>query len=168
MNLLRYSEPDFPDYLNGLIESGRIEDKEIGIIKYFLDHGYETLSEKQRYVFNRAIEDNSVNVCTRCAIDIPWCEMLEALDNGGYCNYCQHMMEKEEEEDEKFDLHSISGSTIEHVNSVCVRSSQIVTDTKQTVDSSINLSYTLCGGGHEHKITDEEIQQAFQKSLENK
>lgn len=44
------------------------------------------------------IRNNSVEECQRCACDIPWSEMLEALDNGGYCNYCQHMMEKLENE----------------------------------------------------------------------
>lgn len=100
MNIQRYNEPDFPDYLQDLITSGRIDNKRIGIIRYFLDYGYDALSEKQRYVFNQTIEDNIVDECTRCAIEIPWCEMLEALDNGGFCNYCQHMMEKDDDDDD--------------------------------------------------------------------
>ena len=63
-----------------------------------LDKGYDNLSDKQKYVFNKMIRNNSVEECQRCACDIPWSEMLEALDNGGYCNYCQHMMEKLENE----------------------------------------------------------------------
>lgn len=44
------------------------------------------------------IENNTVDECQRCGEDVPWCEMLEALDNGGLCSYCQHMMEKMNEE----------------------------------------------------------------------
>lgn len=45
-----------------------------------------------------AIENNTVDECQRCGEDVPWCEMLEALDNGGFCGYYQHMMENMNEE----------------------------------------------------------------------
>lgn len=133
MKLQRYNEPDFPDYLSNLIASGRIDDKEIGIIKYYLDHGYEALSDKQRYVFNRTIEENSIDDCARCAIDIPWCEMLEALDNGGYCNYCQHMMEKEDEDDER-DLYQDSDGHIKR---------KTPPDTKITISCPSNHRFSV-------------------------
>ena len=94
----RYNEEDFNSFIEQLIESGRIEGMEAGIAKYMIDHGYEALSAKQKHVVDHMIANNTVDECKRCAIDIPWCEMLEALDNGGYCNYCQHMMEKIEAE----------------------------------------------------------------------
>ena len=94
----RYNEEDFNSFIEQLIESGRIEGMEAGIAKYMIDHGYEALSAKQKHVFDHMIANNTVDKCKRCVIDIPWCEMLEALDNGGYCNYCQHMMEKIEAE----------------------------------------------------------------------
>ncbi len=90
----RYNEEDFEGFVQQLIDSGRIEGKEAGIAKLMLDKGYDALSQKQRYVFDKMIDNNTEKECKRCACDIPWCEMLEALDNGGYCNYCQHMMEK--------------------------------------------------------------------------
>lgn len=98
MKTERYLEEDFEGFVEDLIKSGRLEDKEIGISKRMLDKGYSSLSDKQKYVFDKMIDNNSVEECKRCACDIPWCEMLEALDNGGYCNYCQHMMEKLENE----------------------------------------------------------------------
>lgn len=98
MGDLRYEEEDFNGFLEDLIASGRLEAKETGITKLFLDKGYDALSEKQKYVFDRMVRQNSKTECERCATSIPWCEMLEALDNGGYCNYCQHMMEKIEKE----------------------------------------------------------------------
>jgi hypothetical protein len=94
----RFFEGDFEGFMEELIKSGRLNSKEVGIAKQMLQNGYDSLSEKQKYVFDKMIEDNSVEECQRCACDIPWSEMLEALDNGGYCNYCQHMMEKLENE----------------------------------------------------------------------
>lgn len=93
-----YQEDDFNGFLQDLINSNRLDSKEEGISKLVLDKGYESLSEKQKYVFDKMIDTNTISECKRCACDIPWCEMLEALDNGGYCNYCQHMMEKIEKE----------------------------------------------------------------------
>ncbi|MBR1928530.1 MAG: hypothetical protein IJ834_02175 [Paludibacteraceae bacterium] len=98
MKVIRYNEEDFEGFVQDLISTGRIEGKEAGIAKLMLDKGYDALSDKQKYVFDKMINENSVEECKRCAIDIPWCEMLEALENGGYCNYCQHMMEKIEQE----------------------------------------------------------------------
>ena len=94
----RFIEEDFEGFLEDLIKSGRLDDKEAGIAKRMLDKGYDNLSDKQKYVLNKMIRNNSVEECQRCACDIPWSEMLEALDNGGYCNYCQHIMEKLENE----------------------------------------------------------------------
>ena len=95
MNKERYFEEDFKGFLGQLISSGRIEGKEAGIAKYDIDNDYDSLSDKQKYVFDRMIDEYSIKECKRCGCNIPWCEMLEALDNGGYCNYCQHMMEKD-------------------------------------------------------------------------
>lgn len=93
---LNYEEEEFKGFLEQLISSNRIEGMEAGITKFVIDNGYETLSVKQKYVFDRMLDNNSIKECKRCGCTIPWCEMLEALDNGGYCNYCQHMMEKDD------------------------------------------------------------------------
>lgn len=98
MKVIRYKEDDFEGFVQDLISTGRIEGKEAEIAKLILDKGYDKLSDKQKYVFDKMISENSVEECKRCAIDIPWCEMFEALENGGYCNCCQHMMEKIEQE----------------------------------------------------------------------
>ena len=94
----RYFEEDFEGFVEDLIKFDRLDDKEAGIAKRMLDKGYDSLSPKQKYVFDKMIENNCIEECKRCSCDIPWSEMLEAFDNGGYCNYCQHMMEKLEKE----------------------------------------------------------------------
>ena len=96
MRIERYQEEDFNGFVNELISSCRLEGKEAGIAKLVLGKGYDNLSEKQKFVFDRSIQRNTIERCQRCDIEIPWYEMLLALENGGYCGYCQHMMEKDE------------------------------------------------------------------------
>lgn len=96
MDTKRFYEDDFNSFLEDLVSSHRIEGIEAGITKYVIDHGYDALSIKQKNVFDKMIANNTVSECKRCATDIPWSEMLDALDNGGLCNWCQHMEEKEE------------------------------------------------------------------------
>ncbi|MEA4918159.1 hypothetical protein [Proteiniphilum sp.] len=98
MDQKRFIEEDFNGYLNQLIESHRLEPIQEGITKLVIDKGYDFLSIKQKKVFDYMIDTNTVDSCERCGSDIPFCEMFEALDNGGLCNYCQHMKEKLEYE----------------------------------------------------------------------
>lgn len=62
MKETRFLEDDFEGFVQDLINSGRLEEKEAGIAKRMLDKGYDSLSEKQRYVFDKAIENNSVKL----------------------------------------------------------------------------------------------------------
>lgn len=94
----RYIEEDFNSFVEDLIRSGRLNEEEARIAQYMLDNGYIALSEPQKRVFDNAIRKNSVKECGMCAEDIPWNEMLNALDNGGLCSYCQHVKEKMDEE----------------------------------------------------------------------
>lgn len=54
----RFIEEDFEGFLEDLIKSGRLDDKEAGIAKRMLDKGYDNLSDKQKYVFNKMIRNN--------------------------------------------------------------------------------------------------------------
>lgn len=98
MNSARFHEEDFSGFLQQLVDSKQLEPMQEGITKLVIDKGYDILSEKQRKVFDYMINTTCKETCERCESDIPWCEMFEALDNGGYCNYCQHMLEKLEDE----------------------------------------------------------------------
>jgi len=98
MDTTRYNEDDFTGFLQELIDSNQLEPMQKGITKLVIDKGYDALSFKQKTVFDYMVEEYTNDVCERCGVEIPWCEMLDTLDNGGYCNYCKHMLEKNEKE----------------------------------------------------------------------
>lgn len=87
-------------FIKELIELERLEGAALGVaIQVVAEGGTENLSGRQKQVFDRyVIQENTVESCTRCSHPIPHCEMIEALDNGGHCNYCAHMMEKADRE----------------------------------------------------------------------
>jgi len=65
--------------------------KEEGIAKQVLDKGFESLSEKQKFIFEKAINYYVYDECSRCATPIPWVEMLAAEDNVGLYSWCQNV-----------------------------------------------------------------------------
>ena len=73
----RICEEDFEGFVQDLIGSGRLDEKEAGIAKRMLDKGYDTLSDKQKFVFDKAIENNMIKECQRCACDIPCVKCLK-------------------------------------------------------------------------------------------
>jgi len=88
----RYSEEDFADFMQELIENKRLnEPKEYGIVKLVIDKGYDSLSDKQKFVFEKSIDPFVFDKCSRCGIEIPWCEMSAAEDNGHMCSWCQQL-----------------------------------------------------------------------------
>ena len=94
MNKEFYNEEGFKGFIQGLIDLHKLNETAEGISKLVLDKGYNTLSEKQKKVFDIAIKQQYVDECKGCHCTIPFSEMLEALDNGGYCGACQCRMEK--------------------------------------------------------------------------
>ncbi|MGV8830138.1 MAG: hypothetical protein ACWA6U_17660 [Breznakibacter sp.] len=98
MNRSRYSEEDFNNFIQELIDTKRLSDsKEEGIAKLVIDKGFESLSEKQKFVFENSISHYVYNECSRCKLEIPWCEMSAAEDNGGKCSWCQQLGREEKE-----------------------------------------------------------------------
>lgn len=89
---------EFIGFVQELVENGRLEGMEAGIAKQMIDRGYDSLTSKQKYIFDKAINKYNVKECSQCGCDIPWSERLEASYNGGLCNYCQHLKEKMENE----------------------------------------------------------------------
>ena len=94
---LRNTDPDFLAYVQYVLNNDILTDKEAGIAALMLDKGYDVLSNKQKYVFDKMIEEHSVKECAHCGQDIPWIEMAAARGNGSLCNWCEHMWNKIEE-----------------------------------------------------------------------
>ena len=92
MDTNRYLEEDIKDFLKILIENKVFNNsKEEGIVKLVIDKGINSLSDKQKFVFEEAIRPYVYNECKRCGIDIPWSEMWAAEDNGSLCSWCQQL-----------------------------------------------------------------------------
>ena len=88
----------FSEYLTYLVENGHLEGAALGIAKLVIDKGEEALSPKQKYVFHEhVIKPNTVSECMRCGNDIPWSEMIEAVDSK-LCGYCAYQVEKSKDD----------------------------------------------------------------------
>lgn len=91
-NKSRYKEVDFNDFLKCLMDEQKVdESKESGIIRLVIDKGFNSLTDKQKFVFERAIRPYVFDECLKCGNDIPWSEMLAAEDNSTLCSWCQHV-----------------------------------------------------------------------------
>jgi hypothetical protein len=92
MKTKRYLEDDFNSFLQALLDNKMFNnDKEEGIVKKVINEGFDSLSKNQKFVFEKAISPYVTNECSRCGMDIPWCEMSAAKDNGGKCSWCQQL-----------------------------------------------------------------------------
>ena len=95
MQTSRYYDDDFNEYLEDLLKRNFISGAAAGITKQVLDRGYDSLSDAQKVVFDEMISKNSVEQCKFGEHDIPWSEMIEALENGGYCSNCSNNLNKD-------------------------------------------------------------------------
>lgn len=87
----------FTDFLQEIVDGGGLDGRTLGITKLVIDKGQEVLSEKQAYVFKAEVLDEyTTDECGRCSNGIPWSEMMAAHDNGGFCGWCAHMMDKDD------------------------------------------------------------------------
>lgn len=86
----------YNDFLKQLIECNLLEEKVAGIAKKVISDGIESLSPKQKFVFEKGVTDEYVTKeCTRCGLNIPWEEMLAASEDG-LCSWCRHQEEKDD------------------------------------------------------------------------
>jgi hypothetical protein len=89
-------EAEKNDFLRQLIEGNHLDGAALGITKQVLDKGEESLSPKQKFVFQQDVLNEFVTAeCRRDGGTIPWSEMYRAYHNGGYCAYCEYMMNKD-------------------------------------------------------------------------
>ncbi len=95
MDTKRYLEDDFNEFLKELINNNNLNDlKEEGITKQVIDKGFESLTDKQKWTFEKAISYYTYDECDRCGLEIPWIEMSASEINGGLCSWCQQMESK--------------------------------------------------------------------------
>jgi hypothetical protein len=99
MGTERFHEEGFNDFVKDLANSERLNDTQAGIAKRMLDKGYDSLSEKQKHVFDKTIKENDKGQCKFCGQDIPWSEMFEAGENRGYHPDCKHTLDEIENKD---------------------------------------------------------------------
>ena len=90
-------EDEFDDeaaFLQQIVDAGYLTGVPLGITKRRIDKGPESLSAAQQAIFDKEVTAKFVlSECER-GCEIPWSERFDALDNGGYCSYCQHMKDK--------------------------------------------------------------------------
>lgn len=89
-----FYDGEFIGYIQELVDLKKIDGKATGIAQLAIDKGYSCLSEKQKFVFEKAIEPFYIESCARCGSDMPFPEMADALDNGGLCGYCANVWDK--------------------------------------------------------------------------
>ncbi|WP_207215837.1 hypothetical protein [Pseudolysobacter antarcticus] len=83
------------EFLIELLEGEHLDGAAAGITRRVIDRGLESLTDKQKFVFERDVMTTFGNAtCDACENEIPMSEKAHALQNGGMCNYCWHMMEK--------------------------------------------------------------------------
>jgi hypothetical protein len=66
----------------------------VGIARQVMRDGKRSLSERQLFVFDRYIGPYLELECRRCHIEIPACEIVHALSDGGLCGWCNHQAGK--------------------------------------------------------------------------
>jgi len=82
-------------FVKELIEGGYLEGAALGVAKLWVDKGDYALSARQEHVLKEHVFGPYVTPnCEQCSGDIPWSEMLAAYENGGFCSWCAHQMEK--------------------------------------------------------------------------
>ncbi|WP_193065179.1 hypothetical protein [Oceanobacillus oncorhynchi] len=82
---------EFEDYVEQLITLRKLEHPaSLGIAKQLVSEGARSLTDKQIEVFvNKGLDSDFYAEECRGGHDIPWSEMLDAADNGGWCGRCQ-------------------------------------------------------------------------------
>lgn len=83
--------PAFTDFLEDVLD--RLEHPTArGVTRAVIGQGVESLSDDQAWVFeNHVLDPYTVEHCRGCYHDIPWNEMLFAVDFGGVCSWCYNV-----------------------------------------------------------------------------
>ena len=83
-----FSQKDFRAFVEQLIDSGWLNELEAEIAEQALKSGYANLTDQEKSVFDKILEDNTNKECKNCYGKILWSKMFETVENGGYCSEC--------------------------------------------------------------------------------
>lgn len=108
MNMQRkfsYDE-DLRSFIIQMRDCGRLDDelnaKGKNLLRdsfsFIINYGTDKLPEECKAELDKFLSGICLEYCKQCGEPIPWSEMLEAIDNGGYCSYCENVRNKIEEE----------------------------------------------------------------------
>jgi len=87
------------EVLSYLIQHGEIEtgSPAEGIARLVIGKGSdEGLTPKQRHIYEKYAEPFFNRECRLCHIEMPTCEIIGALENGGYCSSCNKMLSNDD------------------------------------------------------------------------
>jgi hypothetical protein len=82
------SELEFLGCVKELARAGRFKGAGLGIAKQLIVSGQSSLNDKQREVFNNALDKMIVEKCPICQRVVPWSEMALVIETGG-CADCR-------------------------------------------------------------------------------
>lgn len=86
----------FEDYLKQIIPN--IDDVKVqGIAKLAAAHGFNNLTNAQKYTLETGISDFIMKDCPNCGEEISYEDMAIAIENG-HCSYCEHKWQKMQSE----------------------------------------------------------------------
>lgn len=93
----RNDDYGFSDFLQQIIDMNHLDDPSLGITKQVITKGEDSLSDKQKQIFEKHVLDfYTISECSRCGGDIPWVEMYDVATDHNMCNWCWHQSEKED------------------------------------------------------------------------
>jgi len=84
------NDHEFAEFLTQLIKSGRLEGAGLGVFKFVLAQGDQSLTEPQKAIFYGLMNNFVHDKCDLCSQEIPWSEMYSAIDTGT-CAACANL-----------------------------------------------------------------------------
>ncbi len=92
-NPICVDDDDFYAFLSEVVMLGDLVGAALGITKKVIEQGFDSLSEKQRIVFEQnVLAKYTISYCVRCSGYIPWLNMLDVVMNDGLCNHCESLI----------------------------------------------------------------------------
>lgn len=79
---------EFKAFLRDLVDSGQLRNPAIRVARQVIERGSDSLSDKQRDIFEHQVLDIFVYDCRQCGVSPPWSERIYMRSNGGLCDTC--------------------------------------------------------------------------------